>query len=70
MTRNLLDIRLHNLDIRSEFEENLPYAKKEVSRLNQFSTPLGRVLCLKRVVTALTKPLFKSQENEGILLIY
>ncbi|XP_060584216.1 LOW QUALITY PROTEIN: ankyrin repeat domain-containing protein 27-like [Ruditapes philippinarum] len=68
MTRNLLDIRLHNLDIRSEFEENLPYAKKEVSRLNQFSTPLGRVLCLKRVVTALTKPLFKSQENEGLMM--
>lgn len=65
MTRNLFDVRLQHLDVRTEFEENLPYAKKELSRLNQFSTPLGRLFCLKRVITALTKPLFKAQENEG-----
>ncbi|XP_053402655.1 ankyrin repeat domain-containing protein 27-like [Mercenaria mercenaria] len=68
MARNLFDIRLANLDVRPEFEENLPYARKELSRLNQYSTPLGRVFCLKRVITALTKPLFKSQENEGLVM--
>ncbi|KAL4234793.1 Ankyrin repeat domain-containing protein 27 [Mactra antiquata] len=65
MTRNLCDIRLHHLDVRREFEENIPMARKELARLNQFSTPLGRTFCMKRVVTALTKPLFKTQENEG-----
>lgn len=63
MTRNLSEIGLHHLDVRAEYEENLPAARKELSRLNQFSTPLGRLGCLKRVVTALTRPI-KSRLND------
>ena len=63
-TRNLVDIRLHQLGVRKEFEENLPGAKKELAMLNQYSTPVGRLLCIKRVFAAITKPL---KESEGRL---
>lgn len=65
MTRNLTEIRLHHLDVRSEYEENLPAARKELSKLNQYSTPLGRLGCLKRVVTALTRPIRSKLHDES-----
>ena len=65
MTRNLKHIRLKQLGVRKEFEENLPVAKMELAKLNKFSTPLGRLFCLKKVVSALTKPLKKSTESQG-----
>ncbi|XP_052817656.1 ankyrin repeat domain-containing protein 27-like isoform X2 [Mya arenaria] len=68
MNRNLVDVRLEHLDVRPEYDQNLPAARKELSMLNQYSTPLGRLLCLKRVITALLRPI-KGQENDGSLMI-
>ena len=65
MTRNLKHIRLKQLGVRKEFEENLPVAKMELAKLNKFGTPLGRLFCLKRVVSALTKPLKKANVSQG-----
>ncbi|XP_060075330.1 ankyrin repeat domain-containing protein 27-like [Ylistrum balloti] len=61
MVRNSTDVKPHDLGIRSEFVRNIVYAKKELVRINKFSTPMGRLSCLKRVVTNLSKPL--SQNN-------
>ena len=65
VTRNLKLIRLKQLGVRKEFEENLPVAKMELAKLNKFSTPLGRLFCLKKVVTALTRPLKNAAESQG-----
>ena len=64
-TRNLKPIRLKQLGVRKEFEENLPQAKIELAKLNKFSTPLGRLFCMKKVVSALTKPLKKASVSKG-----
>jgi len=64
MKNNLCDMRLENLDVRPEYDQNLPAARKELEMLNYYSTPLGRLLCLKRVVTALTR-MIKGQDNES-----
>ncbi|KAK7115490.1 ankyrin repeat domain-containing protein 27-like [Littorina saxatilis] len=57
MTRNLASLQLQDLGIRKIFSQNIPPAKKELAGLNSFSTPMGRLFCVKRVVTALTRPL-------------
>ena len=69
MTRNLKPIRLKQLGVRKEFEENLPQAKMELAKLNKFSTPLGRLFCMKKVVSALTKPLKKATVSQGIAFL-
>ncbi|XP_005100788.1 ankyrin repeat domain-containing protein 27 [Aplysia californica] len=56
ITRNLVSLQLTDLGIRKVFNQNIPPAKKELSRLNRYSTPMGRLFCVKRVVAALTKP--------------
>ncbi|XP_069112832.1 ankyrin repeat domain-containing protein 27-like isoform X2 [Argopecten irradians] len=61
MVRNCTDVKPCDLGIRSEFMRNIVSAKKELVRINKFSTPMGRLSCLKRVVTILSKPL--SQTN-------
>ncbi|XP_021373839.1 ankyrin repeat domain-containing protein 27-like isoform X2 [Mizuhopecten yessoensis] len=61
MVRNSTEVKPRDLGIRSEFVRNIVSAKKELVRINKFSTPMGRLSCLKRVVTNLSKPL--SQNN-------
>ena len=38
------------------FSQNVPRARKELSHLNRFSTPLGKLNCVKRVVMTLMQP--------------
>ncbi|XP_067652042.1 ankyrin repeat domain-containing protein 27-like [Haliotis asinina] len=56
MTRNLTDLTLQDLGIKKIFSKNVSLAKVELSRLNNFTTPVGRLFCVKRMVAALTKP--------------
>ena len=56
MRRNLKDINLNNLGVQLDFIVNIVPARKELHRLNSYSTPFGRMKCLKRVVSALCKP--------------
>ncbi|XP_059150354.1 ankyrin repeat domain-containing protein 27-like [Physella acuta] len=65
LTRNLVDLQLSDLGIRKIFSQNILPAKKELSQLNRYSTPVGRLFCIKRVVSALTKPP-KSMNKDNI----
>ncbi|GFO47363.1 ankyrin repeat domain-containing protein 27, partial [Plakobranchus ocellatus] len=56
ITRNLVDLQISDLGIRKIFSQNMIPAKKELGLLNRYSTPMGRLFCIKRVVAALTKP--------------
>ncbi|KAH3770957.1 hypothetical protein DPMN_172257 [Dreissena polymorpha] len=60
--RNLVDTRLEHLHVRAEYEENLPGSRKE---LNDFSTPLERLQCLKRVVTLFTRPVEAAKSDDS-----
>lgn len=64
MTRNLTSLQLQDIGIRKIFSRNIPPAKKELAGLNRFSTPMGRLFCIKRVVTALTRPLKQSGKTD------
>lgn len=54
-TRNLKELRSHHLDIRESFIANLPAARKEITRLNKYSTPMGKLYCIQRVIAALMR---------------
>ncbi|KAL8590034.1 hypothetical protein ACOMHN_007059 [Nucella lapillus] len=64
MTRNLTSLQLQDIGIRKIFSRNIPPAKKELAALNRFSTPMGRLFCVKRVVTALTRPLKQAGQTD------
>ncbi|XP_052231776.1 ankyrin repeat domain-containing protein 27-like isoform X2 [Dreissena polymorpha] len=66
--RNLVDTRLENLHVRAEYEENLPGSRKELSKLNDFSTPLERLQCLKHVVTLRTRPVEAAKSDDTLHL--
>ncbi|XP_052232310.1 ankyrin repeat domain-containing protein 27-like isoform X4 [Dreissena polymorpha] len=66
--RNLVDTRLEHLHVRAEYEENLPGSRKELSKLNDFSTPFERLQCLKRVVTLLTRPVEAAKSDESLMM--
>ncbi|KAL3859954.1 hypothetical protein ACJMK2_010133 [Sinanodonta woodiana] len=69
MTRNLTDISLEQLGVRHEFERNLPLARTQLAKLNKYATPIGRLCCLKRVMSDLTKPSVTSaSENEELVM--
>ncbi|XP_041376515.1 ankyrin repeat domain-containing protein 27-like [Gigantopelta aegis] len=54
-TRNLAQLQLHDLGVREIFSQNIKPAKKELAKLNSYSTPLGRLLCIKRVTSLLSR---------------
>ena len=60
-TRTLSDIKLDDLGIRQEFMYNIKLAKKELQTINKFASPLGRLLCIKRVVSHLSHPIKNTQ---------
>lgn len=66
MTRNLVEVCLTDIGVRPEFNENIPAARKELSQLNRFSTPLGRLFCFKRAISNLSRPLKNSSGKDGM----
>lgn len=58
--RNLSDIQLRDLDIRTDLYGAVPWAKQELARIECYSTVLGKIGCLKRMVACL------SQQNVGV----
>lgn len=72
--RTLSDIKLDELGIRQEFMYNIKQAKKELQTLNKYGSPLGRLLCLKRVVSHLSTPIKNTNKKGGffffLLLFY
>lgn len=53
--RNLSDIQLRDLDIRLDLSDTVPKARSELARVDGYSTVLGKVGCLKRTVSAISK---------------
>ncbi|XP_063442777.1 ankyrin repeat domain-containing protein 27-like [Mytilus trossulus] len=69
MRRNLKDINLNNLGVKSDFISNIVPARKELVRLNSYSTPFGRMKCLKRVVSVLCRPPKRKNSVEESIVI-
>ncbi|XP_047119929.1 ankyrin repeat domain-containing protein 27-like [Schistocerca piceifrons] len=53
--RNLSDIQLRDLGVRQDLYDTVPWAKQELARIDGYSTVLGKVGCLKRMLGAITK---------------
>ncbi|XP_069757889.1 ankyrin repeat domain-containing protein 27 isoform X2 [Narcine bancroftii] len=49
-TRSLQDLQLKDLGIKSQFSINLPRAKRELSQLNQCTSPQLKLICLRNVI--------------------
>lgn len=67
--RTLSDIKLDELGIRQEFMYNIKQAKKELQTLNKYGSPLGRLLCLKRVVSHLSTPIKNTNKKGGFFFL-
>ncbi|XP_063240434.1 ankyrin repeat domain-containing protein 27 [Bacillus rossius redtenbacheri] len=53
--RNLSDIQLRDLDVRPDLCDTVPRARQELSRVDAYSTTLGKMGCLRRMVSAISK---------------
>uniref|UniRef100_A0A8C6VPK0 Ankyrin repeat domain 27 n=1 Tax=Nothobranchius furzeri TaxID=105023 RepID=A0A8C6VPK0_NOTFU len=54
-TRSLQDLQQKDLGVKPEFSMNLSRAKRELSQLNQQTSPFLKLLCLRRVVMTATQ---------------
>lgn len=52
--RNLQDLQLKDFAIHNKFYDNIPSAKYELNRINNYYTVLGKVNCLKRTFNILS----------------
>uniref|UniRef100_A0A8C7P9K9 VPS9 domain-containing protein n=1 Tax=Oncorhynchus mykiss TaxID=8022 RepID=A0A8C7P9K9_ONCMY len=48
-TRGLQDLQQKDFGVKSEFSINIPRAKRELSQLNRCTSPLHKLLCLRKV---------------------
>ncbi|KAK3086087.1 hypothetical protein FSP39_013342 [Pinctada imbricata] len=69
MARNLTDIKPTNLGVKAEFSRIVKLTKKELLKLNSFSTPFGRLRCLKRMVNCLSSSSSTSESKEETLVM-
>ncbi|XP_055997855.1 ankyrin repeat domain-containing protein 27-like isoform X5 [Ostrea edulis] len=67
--RSLSNIKLDDLGVRQEFMANIRLARKELQAINKFCTPLGRLLCLKRVVSHLSTPTKDTNKKDAPLML-
>ncbi|XP_047245850.1 ankyrin repeat domain-containing protein 27 isoform X3 [Girardinichthys multiradiatus] len=64
ITRSLQELQQNDLGVKPEFNINLSRAKRELSQLNQQTSPLLKLLCLRRVLlTATQTPRHTSKLN-------
>ncbi|XP_044050541.1 ankyrin repeat domain-containing protein 27-like isoform X2 [Siniperca chuatsi] len=54
-SRSLQELQQKDLGVKPEFSINLSRAKRELSQLNQHTSPLLKLLCLRRVVLTATQ---------------
>lgn len=55
MIRNLSDIQLKDLDIREDLYDTIPRARSEMSHIDCYSTILGKIGCVRRCISAISK---------------
>ncbi|XP_006817407.1 ankyrin repeat domain-containing protein 27-like [Saccoglossus kowalevskii] len=66
ITRNLAELQLKDLGIRPQFTQNVPRARRELSFLNKFCTPLEKLYCLRRTVMTITHASLRRAKNVPI----
>ncbi|XP_022107290.1 ankyrin repeat domain-containing protein 27-like [Acanthaster planci] len=64
ITRNLSELQVRDVGVRPEFTANVPRARRELSTLNQYRTPLEKLHCLRRTVMAISQPGFRARSKE------
>ncbi|XP_077373965.1 ankyrin repeat domain-containing protein 27 isoform X2 [Festucalex cinctus] len=55
MTRSLHELQHKDVGVKAHFSVNLPRAKRELSQLNRQTSPLLKLLCLRRVALSATR---------------
>ncbi|XP_078688617.1 ankyrin repeat domain-containing protein 27-like isoform X1 [Branchiostoma floridae x Branchiostoma belcheri] len=68
VTRNLADVQLRDLGVRKEFWQSVPRARRELHGLNRFCSPLEKLLCVKRAITAITRPSPLHKRKESVTM--
>lgn len=66
IVRNLYDIQLRDLNIKPDFYETIPCAKRELAKINGYRTILGKVGCLRHTlaeISNLTQAKFVSADD-------
>ena len=55
-TRNLSELQVRDVGVRADFTANVPRARRELSTLNHYRTPLEKLHCLRRTIMAISQP--------------
>jgi len=63
--RNMSDLQLQDLGVRSDLHDTVPKAKQELARIDCYSTALGKVGCLRRTFSAISKSNYGADLSEG-----
>ncbi|KAM6937846.1 uncharacterized protein ankrd27 [Xenentodon cancila] len=66
ITRSLQDLQQKDLGVKPKFSINLSRAKRELSQLNQQTSPLLKLLCLRRVVLTATQTPARTVSIEAV----
>ncbi|KAL0968593.1 hypothetical protein UPYG_G00268960 [Umbra pygmaea] len=65
-TRGLQDLQQKDLGVKSEFSINIPRAKRELSQLNHCTSPLHKLLCLRKVALTIMQSPSRSVSIEAV----
>lgn len=68
VVRNLSDIQLKDLGIKSALRQNIPSARRALSTLNHYTTPLEKFNCLKRTIVGVTMLKDAKTQDQGKVL--
>uniref|UniRef100_A0A8C7Q1T2 VPS9 domain-containing protein n=1 Tax=Oncorhynchus mykiss TaxID=8022 RepID=A0A8C7Q1T2_ONCMY len=68
-TRGLQDLQQKDLGVKSEFSINIPRAKRELSQLNHCTSPLHKLLCLRKVGLAIMQSPSKAVCADDLLSV-
>lgn len=66
VVRNLSDVQLRDLEVRPDLYETVPQAKRELARIEGYSTVLGKIGCLKRVIASISNSKLETSSGEGM----
>ncbi|KAL1131176.1 hypothetical protein AAG570_012412 [Ranatra chinensis] len=66
IVRNLSDIQLRDLDIRLDLQDTVPKARTELARVEGYKTVLGKIGCLKRTLSAISK--LEANDSQGNII--
>lgn len=53
--RNVSDLQLRDLGVRSDLYDTVPKAKQELARIDRYSTVLGKIGCIKKTLAAISR---------------